>query len=254
MDNLEELLRYVSQLAAEGFSNEVIDAELELNNHTRASFEEAVRRRIESQMTRPDKSMLDRAIGTLREQLDGRTLGFAEPLEALVRMMGSDTAPGMAGMAARFGSSGLSVEDGQLQSRDFENRRGDIRAERETMQDVLPGQSTLAQATGAIQTGMLEGQAVNKFLPALNPVKGQFVGNAARRAGEAGIVTPVTAGTYYANQGEGDVGQNTARDTLITMAAGPIAGPIVEGVARGGDAAMRKLMPGAGAGGAGMLF
>jgi len=252
MDNLEELLRYVSQLAAEGFSDEVIDAELQLNNYSRASFEEAVRRRIESQMTRPDKSMVDRAIGTLREQLDGRTLGFAEPLEALVRMMGSDTAPGMAGMAARFGSSGLSVEDGQLQSRDFENIRGDIRAERENMQNVLPGQSTLAQATGALQTGQLEGQAVNKFLPALNPVKGQFVGNAARRVGEAGIVTPVTAGTYYANQGDENVGQNTARDTLVTMAAGPIAGPIVEGFARGGDAAMRKLMPGAGAGGVGM--
>ena len=251
MDNLEELLRYVSQLAAEGFSNEVIDAELELNNHTRASFEEAVRRRIESQMTRPDKSMVDRAIGTLREQLDGRTLGFAEPLEALVRMMGSG-APGMAGMAARFLSSGLSIEDGQLRSRDFENIRGDIRAERENMQQVLPGQSTLAQATGALKTGQLEGQLVNKFLPALNPVKGQFVGNAARRAGEAGIVTPVTAGTYYANQGDEDVGQNTARDTLITMAAGPVLGPVVEGVARGGDAAMRKLMPGAGAGGAGM--
>ena len=249
---LQELLRLLSFLSAQGAPDEVIDAELQANNYTRDQFEEAVRRRIESQMTRPDKSMVDRAIGTLREQLDGRTLGFAEPLEALVRMMGSDTAPGMAGMAARFGSSGLSVEDGQLQSRDFENLRGDIRAERENMQQVLPGQSALAQATGAIQTGRLEGQAVNKLAPALNPVKGQFVGNAARRVGEAGVVTPITAGTYYANQGEGNVGQNTARDTLITMAAGPVLGPVVEGVARGGDAAISRMMPGAGAGGAGM--
>ena len=249
---LQELLRLLSFLSAQGAPDEVIDAELQANNYTRDQFEEAVRRRIESQMTRPDKSMVDRAIGTLREQLDGRTLGFAEPLEALVRMMGSDTAPGMAGMAARFGSSGLSVEDGQLQSKDFENIRGDIRAERENMQQVLPGQSALAQATGAIQTGRLEGQAVNKLAPALNPVKGQFVGNAARRVGEAGVVTPITAGTYYANQGEGNVGQNTARDTLITMAAGPVLGPVVEGVARGGDAAISRMMPGAGAGGAGM--
>ena len=254
---LEDLLKLLSYLSSRGAPDDVIDAELNHHNYTREQFEQAVRSRIESQMTRPDKSFLDRAIGTLRETLDGRTLGFAEPIEALIRMMGSDTAPGLAGMAARLGSSGLSVEDGQLRSRDLENIRGDIRAERGTMQEVLPGQSALAQATGMLKTGMQEGQLVSKAAPIFNPQKGQFVGNVARRAGEAATVTPVTSSLYYANQGDGDVAKNATQDTILTTALAPIMGPAVEGVMRAGGAIGRKVAPdlmaqAQGAGGANM--
>jgi len=254
---LEDLLKLLSYLSSRGAPDDVIDAELNHHNYTREQFEKAVRSRIESQMTRPDKSFLDRAVGTLREQLDGRTLGFAEPMEALIRMMGSDTAPGLAGMAARLGSSGLSVEDGQLRSRDLENIRGDIRAERDTMQEVLPGQSALAQATGMLKTGMQEGQLVSKAAPIFNPQKGQFVGNVARRAGEAATVTPATSSLYYANQGDGDVAKNATQDTILTTALAPIMGPAVEGVMRAGGAIGRKVAPdlmaqAQGAGGANM--
>ena len=215
---LKRTLDYASRAAANNHPQEDIEAEIiKAGYPSMKAFEKAVINyasiKVNKEAPKTEKAATR---GYIREVANGITFGLWDKAESLVRAVLDDTPY----------RKGEGFQDKLDYHQDL------ISEERKDYQDFQPVISTIGNLAGAGLTGGALYKAVIKYIPALAGTAGAPWWNLSKEAAVEGAIGALEGGATALATG-GDVGKSTLFGLGVGGVGGPIAGRIIDPIAKG---------------------